>query len=63
MTVWVGSSPVTYALRAAAVVLLQGRGLSTHAYTHALETNHHMFMKLDNGKVRFGATTSKSLAI
>ncbi|KAG2449802.1 hypothetical protein HYH02_005325 [Chlamydomonas schloesseri] len=29
----------------------QGRGLSTHAYTHALESGHHMFMKLDNGKV------------
>ncbi|KAI8475879.1 MAG: ubiquitin-specific protease 39 [Monoraphidium minutum] len=29
----------------------QGRGLSTHAFTHALETNHHMFMKLDNGRV------------
>jgi U4/U6.U5 tri-snRNP-associated protein 2 len=30
----------------------QGRGLATHAYTHSLETAHHMFMKLDNGKVR-----------
>ncbi|GIL71725.1 hypothetical protein Vretimale_840 [Volvox reticuliferus] len=29
----------------------QGRGLNTHAYTHALESAHHMFMKLDNGKV------------
>ncbi|KXZ51657.1 hypothetical protein GPECTOR_11g110 [Gonium pectorale] len=29
----------------------QGRGLSTHAYTHSLESAHHMFMKLDNGKV------------
>ncbi|GLC41126.1 hypothetical protein PLESTB_001794200 [Pleodorina starrii] len=29
----------------------QGRGLSTHAYTHALESAHHMFMKLDNGNV------------
>ncbi|KAF6264721.1 cysteine proteinase [Scenedesmus sp. NREL 46B-D3] len=29
----------------------QGRGLSTQAYTHSLETSHHMFMKLDNGKV------------
>lgn len=29
----------------------QGRGLATHAYTHSLETSHHMFMKLDNGKV------------
>jgi hypothetical protein len=40
---------------AAAVVIgwaLQGRGLSTQAYTHSLETSHHMFMKLDNGKVR-----------
>lgn len=33
---------------------LQGRGLATHAYTHSLETAHHMFMKLDNGKVRGG---------
>jgi hypothetical protein len=31
--------------------VLQGRGLSTQAYTHSLETSHHMFMKLDNGKV------------
>ncbi len=30
----------------------QGRGLSTQAYTHSLERGHHMFMKLDNGKVR-----------
>lgn len=30
---------------------MQGRGLSTHAFTHALDTNHHMFMKLENGKV------------
>ncbi|EFJ52408.1 ubiquitin-specific protease 39, partial [Volvox carteri f. nagariensis] len=29
----------------------QGRGLNTHAYTHSLESAHHMFMKLDNGKV------------
>uniref|UniRef100_A0A7S0R5S7 Ubiquitinyl hydrolase 1 n=1 Tax=Chlamydomonas leiostraca TaxID=1034604 RepID=A0A7S0R5S7_9CHLO len=29
----------------------QGRSLSTQAYTHSLETGHHMFMKLDNGKV------------
>eukprot|EP00878_Enallax_costatus_P002659 GHUV01002845.1.p1 GENE.GHUV01002845.1~~GHUV01002845.1.p1 ORF type:complete len:552 (+),score=160.53 GHUV01002845.1:356-2011(+) len=29
----------------------QGRGLNTHAYTHSLETGHHMFMKLDAGKV------------
>ena len=29
----------------------QGRGLSTHAYTHSLETSHHMYMKLDNGRV------------
>lgn len=29
----------------------QGRGLNTHAYTHALETGHHMFMKTDNGSV------------
>ncbi|PNH11443.1 U4/U6.U5 tri-snRNP-associated protein 2 [Tetrabaena socialis] len=28
----------------------QGRGLCTHAYTHSLESAHHMFMKLDNGK-------------
>ncbi len=30
----------------------QGRGPSTFAYTHSLETNHHMYMKLDTGKVR-----------
>jgi U4/U6.U5 tri-snRNP-associated protein 2 len=30
---------------------MQGRGLATQAYTHSLETGHHMFMKLDNGKV------------
>lgn len=30
----------------------QGRGPHTHAYTHALECGHHMYMKLDNGKVR-----------
>jgi hypothetical protein len=29
----------------------QGRGLTTHAYTHSLETDHHMFMKAENGKV------------
>eukprot|EP00891_Asterochloris_glomerata_P004580 jgi/Astpho2/4580/e_gw1.00067.144.1_t len=29
----------------------QGRGPKTHAYTHSLEHNHHMFMKLANGKV------------
>lgn len=29
----------------------QGRGLKTNAFTHSLETNHHMFMKLENGKV------------
>ncbi|GMH34486.1 hypothetical protein BSKO_02320 [Bryopsis sp. KO-2023] len=29
----------------------QGRGKSTHAYTHALEDGHHMFMKLDTGRV------------
>ena len=28
----------------------QGRGPRTHAYTHALECGHQMFMKLDNGK-------------
>lgn len=31
---------------------MQGRGPKTNAFTHSLETNHHMFMKLDNGKVR-----------
>lgn len=36
---------------------LQGRGLATHAYTHSLETAHHMFMKLDNGKVGFCYTS------
>lgn len=30
---------------------MQGRSLHTQAYTHSLETGHHMFMKLDNGKV------------
>lgn len=29
----------------------QGRGPSTYAYTHALEAGHHLFMKLDNGRV------------
>mmetsp|Transcript_8659 Transcript_8659/g.14930 ORF Transcript_8659/g.14930 Transcript_8659/m.14930 type:complete len:501 (+) Transcript_8659:1-1503(+) len=29
----------------------QGRSLGTQAYTHALETGHHMYMKLENGKV------------
>lgn len=29
----------------------QGRGPSTFAYTHALEAGHHLFMKLDNGRV------------
>ena len=29
----------------------QGRGPRTHAYTHALECGHQMYMKLDNGKV------------
>jgi len=29
----------------------QGRGPKTHAYTHALEARHHIFMKLDDGKV------------
>lgn len=29
----------------------QGRGRSTHAFTHALEDDHQMFMKLDNGAV------------
>jgi U4/U6.U5 tri-snRNP-associated protein 2 len=28
-----------------------GRGLNTHAFTHALEAGHHMFMKLDTGRV------------
>lgn len=32
-------------------VVLQGRGPKTNAFTHSLETNHHMFMKLENGKV------------
>ena len=30
---------------------LQGRGQQTHAFTHALETGHHMFMKLSDGRV------------
>ena len=29
----------------------QGRGQHTHAFTHALETGHHMFMKLEDGRV------------
>lgn len=29
----------------------QGRGLHTHAYTHALEAGHHLFMRTDNGRV------------
>ena len=29
----------------------QGRGPQTHAYTHALEVGHQMYMKLDTGKV------------
>ena len=29
----------------------QGRGQHTYAYTHALETGHHMFMKLADGRV------------
>lgn len=29
----------------------QGRGQATHAYTHALEAGHHMFMKLEDGRV------------
>ena len=29
----------------------QGRGQVTHAFTHALETGHHMFMKLGDGRV------------
>jgi U4/U6.U5 tri-snRNP-associated protein 2 len=28
----------------------QGRGPSTHAYTHALEASHHVFLRLDDGK-------------
>ena len=32
----------------------QGRGPQTHAYTHALEVGHQMYMKLDTGKVRHG---------
>ncbi|KAG1659564.1 hypothetical protein FOA52_011920 [Chlamydomonas sp. UWO 241] len=28
-----------------------GRGLATQAYIHSLDTGHHMFMKLDNGRV------------
>lgn len=28
----------------------QGRGPSTHAYTHSLESGHHLFMKLDSGR-------------
>ena len=28
--------------------LLQGRGRNTHAYTHALETNHRVFLNLES---------------
>lgn len=28
----------------------QGRGPSTHAYTHALEASHHVFLRLDDGR-------------
>ena len=28
----------------------QGRGPNTHAYTHALEASHHVFLRLDDGK-------------
>jgi Zn-finger in ubiquitin-hydrolases and other protein len=36
----------------------QGRGRSTVAYTHALETGHHMFMKLEDGRVQTAAPPS-----
>jgi U4/U6.U5 tri-snRNP-associated protein 2 len=29
----------------------QGRGPGTHVHTHSVEDNHHLFMKLDNGRV------------
>ena len=29
----------------------QGRGPATHAYTHSLDAAHHLFMKLDSGRV------------
>ncbi|PSC71207.1 U4 tri-snRNP-associated 2 [Micractinium conductrix] len=29
----------------------QGRGPNTQAYTHSLEAGHHMFMKVDSGRV------------
>ena len=29
----------------------QGRGLHTHAFTHAMERDHHVFMKLEDGTV------------
>lgn len=29
----------------------QGRGPATHAYTHSLEARHHLYMKLDSGRV------------
>lgn len=32
-------------------MLLQGRGLHTHAFTHAMEHDHHVFMKLEDGTV------------
>jgi len=31
-------------------VYFQGRGPSTHAYTHALEASHHVFLRLDDGR-------------
>lgn len=31
-------------------ISMQGRGPSTHAYTHALEAKHHMFIKIADGK-------------
>jgi hypothetical protein len=47
----------TAAHRAVAVAVsthagsLQGRGPNTQAYTHSLETGHHMFMKVEDGCV------------
>lgn len=31
--------------------LVQGRGQGSHAYTHSLEHGHHVYMKLETGKV------------
>lgn len=32
-------------------VYFQGRGAGTHAHTHSVEDGHHLFIKLENGRV------------